>query len=70
MKNKLPILLLFIFLCSIQSNAKTYNISPDSSFKKPSDVVNIVEDGDTIAIQSGEYFEDVASWRKNNLTFI
>ena len=55
--------------CSLQLNARTFQISTDGEYKKPSAVVNLVSDGDTVEIQSGEYLEDVASWRKNNLVF-
>lgn len=69
MKKKILTIIFFAFLFSLNLNAKIYNISPNGEYDKPSDVVNLVADGDTIEIQAGTYLEDVASWRKNNLTF-
>lgn len=37
-------------------------------YKTPSEVASLVENGDTVEIDAGIYTNDVAVWRKNNLT--
>jgi|GEM_PF-456399 len=69
MKNFFITTFLFSFFFIWQLNAKTFQISPDGEYKKPSDVLNLISDGDTVEIQAAEYLEDVASWRKNNIVF-
>ena len=46
---------------------KTLNVGEARFFKKPSDVLKDVNDGDTILIDPGIY-EDCAIWRNHNLT--
>ena len=47
---------------------QTYRIGPDQTYKRPSQVVEIAHDGDTIEIEAGTYVDDFAEWEQNNLT--
>jgi hypothetical protein len=49
------------------ASAKTIVVGPDRELKLPSAAAALAGDGDTIAIDAGEYF-DCAVWRANNLT--
>jgi len=61
---------IFIFLCSIVTicDAITFQVGPLRPYRTPSEVAPLVEDGDIIEIDAGIYSNDVAVWRKNNLT--
>lgn len=63
-----PIFLLII--TAMQLNAKTYYVKKGDMYKyeTPSAVADIVEDGDTVLIEAGEYYGDVCVWSANNLT--
>jgi len=56
-----------LIFCSHYLSAKTWEVGYGKSFSKPSDVVNLVSDSDTVLIDAGIYLGDVATWKKNNL---
>jgi len=47
--------------------AKLYQVGPSRTYTKPSKVMNLVSDGDTVEIDAGLYYGDVGTWTKNNL---
>ncbi len=49
------------------ASAKTLQVGPDKEFKQPSDAIKVADDGDTVMIDAGEYF-DCAIVEANNLT--
>ncbi|NOQ64845.1 MAG: right-handed parallel beta-helix repeat-containing protein [Methyloprofundus sp.] len=52
----------------IEKFVNVYRVGPSHAYKRPSDVAGIAEDNSLIEIEAGEYFEDVAVWRQNNIT--
>jgi hypothetical protein len=60
------------FLCASafigSASAATLEVGPDQTFKQPSEAVAKANEGDTIRIAPGEYF-DCAVLRQNNLVF-
>lgn len=48
--------------------AATLQVGPQRSLKTPSQAAAQAKDGDTVAIDAGEYRGDAAVWRQNNLT--
>ena len=63
-------LILLFCLITITSNAKTWQVGPTRTYTSPSKVSSLVSDGDTVAIDSAAYLQDVCKWTANNLTFI
>lgn len=63
----------FLALClpalalGIPAGAATLQVGPDAALKTPSAAAKVVEDGDTVEIAPGEYF-DCAIWHASNLT--
>ncbi len=47
--------------------AKIYRVGPNREYAKPSQVMPLVSDGDTVLIDAGLYDGDAGIWRKNNL---
>jgi hypothetical protein len=47
--------------------ARTLEVGPNKEFKMPSEAAAKAQDGDTVTIAPGEYF-DCATWKANNLT--
>ncbi len=60
-------LLIFSFFFYINAQATVWKVGPSRTYKKPSAVSNLVQDGDTIEIDFGTYYQDVTRWAKNNL---
>lgn len=58
---------LFLIICFINVDAALWRVGPTRTFKKPVEVSNLVQDGDTIEIDEGVYVKDVVRWSKNNL---
>lgn len=56
-----------VFGLAAPSQADRLEVGPDRSLKLPSDAAKIAQDGDTIAIDPGTYF-DCAIWSANHLT--
>lgn len=54
---------------SFFGTGKVWQVGPTRQYKKPSDVVALVQDGDTVEIDSAVYRCDTSvKWRANNLT--
>ncbi|MEA3494938.1 MAG: T9SS type A sorting domain-containing protein [Bacteroidota bacterium] len=62
-------LILSILIISISINciSKTYEVGPSKTYKKPSDVSSLVQDGDIINIDAGTYTADATAWYSDNL---
>ncbi|MFI5263461.1 MAG: right-handed parallel beta-helix repeat-containing protein [Candidatus Kapaibacterium sp.] len=61
------ILFLTVLLFASSTVAKLYQVGPTRTYTKPSKVMNLVSDGDTVEIDAGLYTGDVGTWTKNNL---
>lgn len=59
-------LTLLPFLCS-NAGATVWPVGPGKTYQKPSQVSNLVQDGDTVRIDAGTYVGDVAFWKANEL---
>jgi len=59
--------LLIVCVSIINSSAKTWLVGAARAYTLPSQVSGLVNDGDTVAIDSGTYHQDVAFWAANNL---
>ena len=46
-----------------------WQVGPTRTYKKPSEVASLVQDGDIIEIDAADYVGDVARWAQHNLTF-
>lgn len=62
--------LITIVLFSKSSTATIWNVGPTLTYTMPSQVKNLVMDGDTIFIAGGIYSNDATKWTKKNLKFI
>ncbi|MBK9632736.1 MAG: peptidoglycan DD-metalloendopeptidase family protein [Saprospiraceae bacterium] len=69
MKAKFIILFLFSF-GGTQVSATIWNVGPNKAYKKPSEVSNRVNDGDTVFIDAGTYLQDVCVWRAHHLYIV
>jgi hypothetical protein len=56
-----------LFCVATPGAARTLEVGPDKPLKQPSEAAANAQDGDTIMIAPGEYF-DCAVWRADNLT--
>jgi len=65
-RSSLALCLPALALC-IPAAAATLQVGPDAALKTPSAAAKVVEDGDTVEIAPGEYF-DCAIWHASNLT--
>jgi hypothetical protein len=63
-------LALTILLFSNTIKATVWNVGPSQTYTLPSQVKNLVQDGDTIYIAGGIYINDATKWTKKNLKFI
>ena len=59
-----------MLMSSVHSHAAFWNVGPAQTYTLPSQVKNLVQDGDTIYIDGGIYANDATKWTKKNLTFI
>jgi len=64
---KLLSYLLFTILLSFNAYSTTWEVGADKTYTLPSQIMSLVQDGDTILIYDGEYLGDVGVWNKNNL---
>ncbi|MBK7957002.1 MAG: T9SS type A sorting domain-containing protein [Bacteroidetes bacterium] len=69
MKFKFPFFLIIpiSLLLFNTSHATTWRVGPNRTYIKPSAVASLVQNGDTVDIDSATYTADVCSWTKNNL---
>ncbi len=65
----LPILFFSLLLWSC-AFANHWNIGPTRTYTLPSQIKNLVQDGDTIYLDAGTYLNDATKWTKNKLSFI
>ncbi len=49
------------------SSGRVFEVGPGRQYKRPSEVADLVEDGDTVAIDATDFQGDVAVWRANGL---
>ncbi len=73
MLNNLPmkkILFITLVLVTVNSFASVWYIGTSRTYTLPSQVKNLVQDGDTIYIDGGIYANDATKWAKKNLKFI
>ncbi|MBK9983916.1 MAG: T9SS type A sorting domain-containing protein [Saprospiraceae bacterium] len=68
MKTAATLFFAFAFICNAYSN--TWNIGPTRTYTLPSQVKNLVQNGDTIYLDESTYVNDATKWTKNNLSFI
>jgi hypothetical protein len=62
----LGMMVLIGFLASATAYGKTLVVGPDQELKMPSDAAAVAQAGDTITIETGEYF-DCAVWKADRL---
>jgi hypothetical protein len=62
-----PILLLAFAACSSSAFATQWQVGPGQTYTAPSQVAELVADGDTVNIAAGTYPSDVARWQADNL---
>lgn len=62
-----PSFLLFCCLFSLSCFANTWQVGPTRTYTKPSQVSNLVQNGDTVLIDAGTYANDVARFTAHNL---
>ena len=48
--------------------SRVLRVGPQHALKTPSAAARVVQDGDIVEIEGGDYVGDVASWRQNHLT--
>ena len=61
---------LILIFFSNQVWSTTWAVGPTQIYTVPSQVVNLVQDGDTIEIDAGVYLNDAVKWTKKNLKII
>jgi len=71
-KNKMKKVFLFIIMVFVSGycNATVWHVGSTQTYALPSQVNNLVQDGDTIYIDGGVYLNDATVWTKKNLQFI
>ena len=60
--------LFFLLILPAFLPATTWPVGPTRTYTKPSQVANLVADGDTVAIDAGLYLADVCVWHASDLT--
>lgn len=58
---------LFLSILAQYSLATIWQVGPSHTYTMPSQVVTLVQNGDTVEIDAGVYDSDVAKWTANNL---
>lgn len=61
------IFLLAFIAIAFGADADTWHVGPSQTYTMPSQVSTLVQDGDTVLIDSGMYASDVARWQANDL---
>ncbi len=62
------LLIVILFLCN-RLSATQWEVGPTRNYTSPSQVAGLVADGDTVDIDAGDYYGDVASWYAHDLVF-
>lgn len=68
--NKYIVTLLLFVVFAEESMATIWHVGATQTYNLPSQVKNLVQDGDTIYIDGGIYTNDATKWTKKNLHFI
>jgi hypothetical protein len=61
---------LFVLLLAGRVDAEVFRVGPDRTYRVPSEVAALVEDGDRVEIDAGVYPGDAAVWRADGLTLV
>lgn len=69
MKTIILIAFTFVFFTANNCVAGVWNVGASQKYLIPSQVSNLVKDGDTIMIDEGIYANDATKWTKKNLVF-
>ncbi len=64
---KIVMLSVFLLIGKTSLFATTWLVGPSRTYTAPSQVSNLVQDGDTVLIDSATYNSDVTQWNANNL---
>jgi hypothetical protein len=64
---KIGVIIIFYIILPFSCYSELFLVGPAYQYKKPSQVMNLVKDGDTVDIQAGIYSADVGKWTANNL---
>lgn len=56
-----------LLLLGLSANAVVWQVGPARTYTKPSMVAPLVNDGDTVEIDAGNYIGDACAWSKSNL---
>ncbi len=59
-----------LFVISFHLKATTWHVGPTQTYTMPSQLVNLVQDNDSVLIDGGVYLNDASKWTKKNLAFI
>ncbi len=59
-----------VVLAQLSANAVTWKVGSSQTYTTPSQVVNLVGNGDTIKFDAGTYLNDPVTWIKKDLVFI
>ncbi len=51
-----------------RAKSRVLEVGPGRDLKQPSDAARLARDGDTVAVDAGDYTGDVAVWRQDRLT--
>lgn len=70
MMMKMNLMFLFILVLSVECSGKVWNIGPGRTYQKPSQLVSLVGNGDTIYLDPAIYENDAVKWTKPNLRII
>jgi hypothetical protein len=68
-QNKIKYLLIALLVCyCISAGAAKWQVGATRTYKVPSAVAGLVNNGDTVEVDAGTYTSDKCYWSKNNLT--
>lgn len=62
--------ILFLLLTALPSFATTWNVGPTRTYKMPSEVVSLVQNGDTVLIDAGTYRDVQFEWTTFGVSII
>lgn len=48
--------------------ARVLRVGPTRTYQKPSDILGVLQNGDVVEIDAGEYPDDIVVWRNSNIT--
>lgn len=62
--------IVLLLLCHLSLHATTWNIGPTRTYKLPSEVVDLVQEIDSVIIDAGTYQDVQCAWKPFGVTFI